>query len=389
MSRLSSTLSVLRAVAGEAKEDQVTFLAAAVAYYGFVSIIPLLLLALSAASLVGAGELGQQAVDVVGSLLTAEGEATVRNALESASGRSGATVASLVVLAWSGLKLFRGLDVAFAQVYGATDTRSLGHQLRDGVLVLGAIAVGVVAAGVAAAVAGFFAHGALVDVIAFVLLVLTLSLCFYPMYYIFPDVELGPAEAVPGTVFAAFGWTVITGIFRAYAPLAGKYQVYGILGAALLLVTVLYFGGTIIMVGAVLNAVLAGRTDEVDAEEDVSRPDAAPDIADLGTEVRALRTELDEKTVSKDELEADLEAYVRKRARSNHARGWGPYLVLLYGTLMTLGAFYFLSGGWAILAMVVVWLSTLGLYTLMVLFGAGASALGAPGRVLDWVREKR
>jgi len=56
---------------------------------------------------------------------------------------------------------------------------------------------------------------------------------------------------------------------------------------------------------------------------------------------------------------------------------------------MTIGAFAFLSGGWAILAMVVVWLSTLGLYTLMVLFGLAGSAFGLPGRVSDRLRSWR
>jgi hypothetical protein len=77
--------------------------------------------------------------------------------------------------------------------------------------------------------------------------------------------------------------------------------------------------------------------------------------------------------------------------RRGRARGWGPYLVLLYGTVMTLGAFYtpFLTGGWAVFAMLVIWLSTLGLYVLMVLVGVGANALSVPGRVRDAIGEWR
>jgi hypothetical protein len=56
---------------------------------------------------------------------------------------------------------------------------------------------------------------------------------------------------------------------------------------------------------------------------------------------------------------------------------------------MTLGAFYFLNGGWAILAMVVVWLSTLGLYTLMLIVGATVSAASLPGRIVEKVRSLR
>lgn len=122
---------------------------------------------------------------------------------------------------------------------------------------------------------------------------------------------------------------------------------------------------------------------------------AAPDIAALEREVDELREELstfesdvEERTVDRSSLERELKGYVRRRLRRGHATGWGPYLVLLYGTAMTIGAFYYLRGGWAILAMIVLWLSTLGLYVMMVLVGAGISLLGLPGRtreaITDW-----
>jgi Flp pilus assembly protein TadB len=113
------------------------------------------------------------------------------------------------------------------------------------------------------------------------------------------------------------------------------------------------------------------------------------DLAQLRSELERFEEEVEDRTVHRDELEAELKQYVRRRTRRGHARGWGPYLVLLYGTVMTLGAFYFLSGGWAVLAMLVVWLSTLGLYTLMVLVGVGLTAAGVPGRVAERLRDLR
>lgn len=111
---------------------------------------------------------------------------------------------------------------------------------------------------------------------------------------------------------------------------------------------------------------------------------------DLRSEVQNLRSKLDEfeaqvdeRTLHRDEIEADLKRYVRKRARRGKAQGWGPYLVLLYGTAMTIGGFYYLSGGWAVLAMIVIWLSTLGLYVFMLVVGLGLNLLGVPGRLRD------
>lgn len=122
----------------------------------------------------------------------------------------------------------------------------------------------------------------------------------------------------------------------------------------------------------------------------------AADVDALVEEIERLRNDLDDferdisdRTVHREVIQADLKRYIRKRIRTARARGWGPYLVLLYGTLMTIGAFYFLTGGWAILAMIVIWLSTLGLYVLMVIVGTGVSALGIPSRFYRWITNNR
>jgi len=79
--------------------------------------------------------------------------------------------------------------------------------------------------------------------------------------------------------------------------------------------------------------------------------------------------------------------------RRGHARGWGPYLVLLYGTVLILGAFSFLDGLYAIAAMLILGLSTLGLYTLFIIVGIGLNLLETPakrsitpaiGAMTDW-----
>ena len=127
-----------------------------------------------------------------------------------------------------------------------------------------------------------------------------------------------------------------------------------------------------------------GSSDPTAGERTVSE-----ELRELREDVSAFEEEIEDRTVHREELEGELKRYVSKRVRHGHAAGWGPYLVLLYGTVMTLGAFYFLGGGWAILAMLVIWLSTLGLYTLMVLVGIGVTAAGVPGRVRDFVHDFR
>ncbi|PSQ24585.1 hypothetical protein BRD04_01165 [Halobacteriales archaeon QS_9_67_17] len=403
--RISRLGGVARAVVVAVQSDRITFIAASLAYYAFISLLPLLLLAVVAASVLGGSELAASVGRTATETFGPEAGTLVESALQSATGSGGATVAGTAVLLWSGLKVFRGLDVAFSLVYGTAASQTLVDQLRDGLVALVGVSLGIavtLAIGVATAridrlVAGVDVTG----VLGVSLSVVGLSLVFLPLYLVFPDREIGVREAVPGAVFAAIGWTVLQTVFRLYAGTAGSYEAYGVLGGILLLVTFLYLAGLLLLIGAVLNEVLAGRVEDTeDVEGDPKQSGLSPggsidrDVTDDDTdaEVRELRrrlAEVEERTVSREALERDLKQYVRRRSRREKARGWGPYLVLLYGTGMTLGAFYFLSGGWAVLAMLVVWLSTLGLYALMLLVGAGVSALGIPGILRDRLSEFR
>ena len=445
-------MAIGRGVVEEAQEDEITFLAASIAYYAFVSLIPMLLFLFLVVSVVGGQELAAQVVDQSSEYLAPAGQDAIRGAITGEEGRGGATVAGFVVLLWSALKLFRGLDTAFSIVYGYGLDKSIVAQIVNALLVFVSILI---------AVLGMLALGtitALIPDIPFVsltplLVLVALSIVFLPVHYVMPDIDgLTVRQAIPGAVLTGAGWSILHSLFGIYASNAGQYDAYGVVGAILLLLTWLYIGGIIIILGAVLNYVLMARDNDIsddDVETTESEPESepetaepasddagagtsrattdsprepspeiggegeeatestrtahdeagtgasgpAPDVVGLQNELRSLRTDLDgfradieNKTVDKDEVESDLKRYVRKRMRRGHARGWGPYLVLLYGTAMTLGAFYFLAGGWAIAAMVVLWLSTLGLYVLMVMVGAGFGVLGVPGRVRDAVR---
>lgn len=410
---LDRAVTVTRGVVNGAQSDRITFIAASLAYYAFISLLPLVLLALVAASVFGDPDVIDTLVAEVSVTLGDQAGGLLQDALAGAAGRGGATVLSVTILLWSGLKLFRGLDIAFSEVYGDPGPESLLDQVRNAIVALGAVAVGI---------AGTVAIGALIvylglqgvaeglDIVGLVgtaTLIITLVVAFLPLYYVLPGVDVTLREALPGAVFAAIGWTLLQTGFRIYAANAAQFEAYGVIGGVLLLVTFLYFGALVLLLGAVLNAVLAGRVDEetglAGREEPTpqptavlkgimtrDRPDDDASDAEIREELDALYDELDrfeeridDRTVHREEIESDLKRYVRQRVRRGKAHGWGPYLVLLYGTAMTIGAFVFLSSGWAVLAMVVIWLSTLGLYALMLIVGTGVAAAGLPGRLKD------
>jgi YihY family inner membrane protein len=413
--RTRSAVAFVSRVVAVVREENVTFLAASVAYYAFVSLLPGLALVLVAATTLGGDALAARVIELSGAFLTERGRAVVREALGDGAGQGSLTAVGAAVLLWGMLKVFRALDTAFSDVYDTEHAGSLLDQLIDSAVVVLAIGLGV---------ALMLALGTLVVALEFaplataagiLFLPVLLTVAFLPMYYRFPDTRVTLREAIPGAVVAAVGWAVLQALFQLYASVAGRFELYGVVGAVLLLVTWFYLAAIVLLVGAVVNAILSdrqlqqapGRRSNNRMSEDTrgaddrgdrgDRPRAAPDltdiderVADLRADLEAFEAEVEERTVDRPRLKAELERYVRRRTGRGHARGWGPYLVLLYGVVLTLGAFRYIGSDLvAVGAMIVIFLSTLGLYALFVLVGAGLNALGLPRKAVEAVRNLR
>jgi len=449
---------VARSVVETVRDHDVTFLAAGISYYVLVSLVPLFTLAVVVATAVGGADFAARVQSIAGAYLLPTGSDLVADALENRAGQGALSAVSLTVTLWGALKLFRGVDVAFARIYGYPVSPIL-RQLSDGIVALVTLGAAVVGVAVATAVVAVV-DVPFVGVVGPLLLVFFLVLAFLPLYAVIPDVSVPLRGALPGAVLAAVGWAGLSAGFGVYTR--SVTGVAGALGGVLLLVTWFYVSGILVLTGAALNAVLAGRltptadgptagrdgsgprdqgprvqqprgrdrqvqqprgrdfdrtmsADDATTADDAAGdsaggaggapdgagteidPRGAPDIEGLDRRVEELRAELESfeddieaRTVDRPTLKADLERYVRGRLRRGKARGWGPYLVLLYGTVATISAFYFLDDDLlAVAAMVIIYLSTLGLYTLFVAFGVGLNALGVPGRFVDWIRDRR
>lgn len=252
------TTSTARSVVGRVQEENVTFIAASIAYYAFFSIIPLLLLALAIGSLVGGQGFADRIVALVGEHLSSQGETVVGEALANPSGRAGASVASIAALTWSALKVFRSIDLAFDQVYQTDAETSLVGQVVDGLTVLVMVGLAVV---VMVGVGTFISRPEIVSIpyvnlVGWLVLVVGLVIVFLPLYYVMPPVSMTVSEALPGAIVVAVGWLVLQGGFQLYAANAGDYEAYGLLGAVLLFLTWLYFASVLVLLGAAVNAVL-------------------------------------------------------------------------------------------------------------------------------------
>jgi membrane protein len=444
---LTASATLGRRLWRAANTDGLTFMAAAIAYYALVSVFPLVLLALAIAATLGGAAFVDRVLLALETALTPATAAVIAESLGSGPGRGGATALGLLALLWSGLRLFRGLDVAISDLYGVRTTESFLERVADALVAVGAMltaVLGTAALGVGLALAGFPAVGVLAPAGFFGVLVAA----FLPLYYLLPDVDVTVREVLPGAVFAALGWSALGAVFSLATAALEPFAVYGAVGGVLLLVTWLYVGALVVLLGALLNAIRADRrpdrqrleaagqslgqlmaepgdgpdgdgapsgtdsvddapvggaggtgdADQRDASDDggdvaVDRGDAtgeaasAEEVEQLRRELQAFRDDVEAKTLHREAVESDLRWYVRRQLARGHARGWGPYLVLLYGTGMTIAAFYQLDGPWAVGAMLVIWLSTLGLYVLMLLVGGAISVSSLPRSAIRRLRE--
>jgi YihY family inner membrane protein len=260
----AAAISFGREVLTVVRATEVTFLAAAIAYYAFVSVVPLLLLLFVVASTLAGDAFATEVVAATRSLLTPSGQSLVVQAVESEQGRGGATVAGGLVLLWSSLKLFRGFDTAFSRIYQTTGEETLPRQLLDALVVLTGSFLAVVAMVLVTTVVSLLPQTGVTHLLASGLLALALTVVFLPMYYVFPDVETTLRETVPGAVVAALGWTVLEAGFTIYAANAGQFSAYGVIGGVLVVLTWFYVAATLVLVGGVVNFALA-RTEVEDA----------------------------------------------------------------------------------------------------------------------------
>lgn len=412
LSRLRSAAGTAKRVATVAQQQEVTFLAAAVAYYAFVSLIPAVVLALVIATTFGGEQLAAVVLESAGQFFTESGQDVLVTALTASGGRGGATVVGLVFLLWGALKVFRALDTAFGNIYGTEQRDSLLDQLIDSIVVVVGIGLTMAAMFLMAGLLAILNLGLVVELLGVLVLPVLLTGAFLPIFYRFPDTTVTVREVLPGAVVAALAWTAMQGAFQIYANVAST-SAYGVVGGVILLVTWLYIAGAVIILGAVVNVVLAENREpgpEPETADDPNRqfqgewesasyhmeerePRGAPDVTELADDVEELRAELErfesdvgERTVDRPQLEADLKAYVRSRMRQGKARGWGPYLILLYGTAMSLGAFRWLDGWAAVAAMLVAFTSSLGIYVIFVLFGGVIGAATTAAGVADRLR---
>lgn len=300
------------------KADAGDQFAGAIGFFGFLSLFPLMLLALAIVGFVLADESGARVTEVAGTIQRAVpglsgalGGDGVSGALDAVTENYRAIgLVGLVTVLLSGLRVVNAAQTATLVIF-RIDLLTLSGFKRKAQQVLALVVLGLLAvAGVAAAgslgavrdVRLFGVMEVLAPLLIWVGTYLLDVMLFLVAYCLFATVD-GPSwqRHVPGALFAGLGWTLLKGFGATYASdqAASANELYGAIGSVIGLLLLMYLAGRLYVYGAELSAVLMPEASadeativEQAADADEGEASAPADDRDEATagEARPVRT---------------------------------------------------------------------------------------------------
>jgi membrane protein len=241
-------------------EVQGGYLAGAVTLAMFLSVFPLLLVAVSVLGFFSTGhpDLTFRLLNDLGIPSGSEAGDLVRHAVTTAEhSRKAASIVGVVGLLWSGLGLVSALQYAYDSAWQVT-----GRGLRDkgiGLLwLLGTAVLFLLSFGLTAATQFLPAILWPLEIVVAVGLGVAM---FLWAEKILPNRDIGWRALVPGAAGGAIGFEVLKVVGSVYVPraVASSSALYGSIGVVFAILAWLYFFGRLIVYSTVLNVVLWER----------------------------------------------------------------------------------------------------------------------------------
>ncbi|MQY51673.1 YihY family inner membrane protein [Rhodocyclus tenuis] len=263
----------VRRVAQRFSEENLDEVSASLAFTTLLSLVPLVALSLSLATLLPAfPSLADQLDRYLVRNLLPEGSAGLiaRYILEFSHKAARVTVVGLLLLAATAFLLLLTIERAFNNVWGVTERRRWWQRLRlySGLIVLWPLALGAVAAAVSYAVTvslGLVDESPWLRRLLFKALgVLLPTLFFGGLYYVVPNVRVRVRDAAWAGFIAALAFVLMQKAFEVYLQQFPSYQtIYGAFSTVPIFLIWLYLSWAVVLLGALLAATLPEfRTDD-------------------------------------------------------------------------------------------------------------------------------
>jgi membrane protein len=285
---------VLKRTFTEFKDDNLTDWAAALTYYGVLSIFPALIVLVSILGLIGSSAT-QPLIDNLGTVAPGPAKQIFTDAIKNLQGSSGASgvifIVGLAGAIWSASGYISAFMRASNAIYDMEEGRPIWKTLpvRVGLTVLlmvltaiSAVAV-TLSGGLAKQVGNVVGLGDTAiqvwNIAKWPVLVLLVSFMFAVLYWAAPNVKQpGFKWLSPGSVLAVIGWIIASVAFAFYVANFGSYnKTYGALAGPIIFLVWLWISNIMILLGAEFNAEIErGRRLEDGMRPEDKEPFAEP-----------------------------------------------------------------------------------------------------------------
>jgi membrane protein len=281
---------VLKRTVREFQDDNLTDWAAALTYYGVLSIFPALLVVVSVLGLIGPSAT-QPLIDNLASVAPGPAKDIFTSAIQNLQSSRGSAglffVVGFLVAVWSASGYIAAFMRASNAIYDIDEGRPIWKTLpvRVGLtlmlmLLTAASAVAVTFSGGLAKRAGdLLGLGDTAvqvwSIAKWPVLVVLVSLMFALLYWAAPNVKQpGFRWITPGSVLAVLGWIIASLAFAFYVANFGSYnKTYGALAGPIVFLVWLWISNVVILLGAEFNAELErGRAIEAGTRSDHEEP---------------------------------------------------------------------------------------------------------------------
>ena len=278
---------VLTRTLREFRDDNLTDWAAALTYYGILSIFPALLALVSILGLIGPSAT-QPLVDNLSAVAPGPAKQIVTSAITNLQKSSGAAgvlfVVGLALAIWSASGYVAAFMRASNAIYEVGEGRPIWKTLPTRVLttltllvMLAAVAIGVtITGGLAQQVGKLLGIGntavTVWDIAKWPVILIVVMAMFALLYWAAPNVKHPRFRWIsPGGVLGVLIWLAASGLFAVYVANFSNYnKTYGALGGVIVFLVWLWISNIAILLGAELNAEIA-RGRQIEAGEPADR----------------------------------------------------------------------------------------------------------------------
>jgi YihY family inner membrane protein len=246
-------------------EDRGGSLAALIAYYGFLSLFPLLLLFYTVLAFVLPHYPGAQA-DLTKSVIAqfpVIGAQLQQNTEHPLKGSALALIVGVVTLLWGSLGIAQILQFTMQEVWNIPARNRPGYvaRLLRSVLLFAVLGVGIAITTAVSGLGTILDWGPLGSVLAALPAVVVNVGLFWLVFRLLTPTEISWRQLLPGAVVGGIGWQVLqtVGVNLVSHQLQHAGQVYGVFGFTLALISFLSLAATLTVYAAELNVVLTRR----------------------------------------------------------------------------------------------------------------------------------